>query len=335
VIYNILQHKPTQGERSEVLYYDTMLQVNFISLNDPAVVSCSYLFWTMSALCFIVSSLTGNMSQVDKLWSVVPCVYAWILAKDMRTVAMATLVTLWGIRLSYNFYRRGGYTFPRFWCGEEDYRWSVLRSGRVPHLTFLKNPILWTIFNLLFISIYQHFLLLAIISPSIVASSAATHAATEVSWNTLDSLASSLFLFFLLIEAKADNQQYAFQREKLRKVQLNEDLLGDYKDGFLHTSGLYAYVRKPNYAAEQALWISYYLFSVAACRGRHNWSFLGCTLLVLLFQGSGWLTELLTVQKYPKYEFYKNNVPLYVPSLRQIFSFVFLQHSDSKRFKQS
>jgi len=199
----------------------------------------------------------------------------------------------------------------------------------------LKNPILWTIFNLLFISIYQHFLLLAIISPSIVASSAATHAATEVSWNTLDSLASSLFLFFLLIEAKADNQQYAFQREKLRKVQLNEDLLGDYKDGFLHTSGLYAYVRKPNYAAEQALWISYYLFSVAACRGRHNWSFLGCTLLVLLFQGSGWLTELLTVQKYPKYEFYKNNVPLYVPSLRQIFSLVFLQHSDSKRFKQS
>jgi steroid 5-alpha reductase family enzyme len=314
-----------------------MLQVNFISLNDenPAVVSCSYLFWTLSALCFIVSSLTGNMSQVDKLWSVVPCVYAWILVKDMRTVVMATLVTLWGIRLSYNFYRRGGYTFPRLWCGEEDYRWSVLRSGRVPHLTFLKHPFVWMIFNLLFISIYQHFLLLAIVSPSIVASSAATHAATEVSWTTLDTLASSLFLFFLVLEAKADNQQYAFQREKLRKVQLNEDLLGDYKDGFLHTSGLYAYVRKPNYAAEQALWITYYLFSVAACRGRHNWSILGCTLLVLLFQGSGWLTELLTIQKYPKYEVYKNDVPLYLPSLWQLFSFESLRYTNRTPIKQS
>ena len=29
-------------------------------------------------LCFLVSSLTDNYSQVDKLWSVMPIVYAWV-----------------------------------------------------------------------------------------------------------------------------------------------------------------------------------------------------------------------------------------------------------------
>ena len=44
-----------------------------------------------------------------------------------RLVMMAVLVTLWGIRLTYNFSRRGAYTW-KFWTGEEDYRWEVLRQ---------------------------------------------------------------------------------------------------------------------------------------------------------------------------------------------------------------
>jgi steroid 5-alpha reductase family enzyme len=285
---------------------------------DPAVKGCLCVCWTVAALCFVVSSLTGNVSQVDKLWSILPCVYAWILLKDTRTAVMAGLVTLWGMRLSYNFYRRGGYTFPKVWCGEEDYRWPALRSGSIPQLSFLKHPLVWTLFNLLFISTYQNFLLLAIVSPSIVASSVATSAATKTPWNVWDSLAASFFLFFLLLETIADNQQWAFQTEKDRKRRLKEELVGDFKDGFLHTAGLYLFVRKPNYAAEQALWISYYWFSVGASRGRHNWSILGCTLLVLLFQGSGWLTELLTTQKYPKYDEYKKQVPRYFPSILRL-----------------
>ena len=39
----------------------------------------------------------------------------------------------------------------------------------------------------------------------------------------------------------------------------NKDLV----DGFCQ-SGLFAIVRKPNYATEQLVWISYYFFSVAA-----------------------------------------------------------------------
>lgn len=80
-------------------------------------------------LTFIVSTLSRNYSQVDKVWSIMPVIYTWIVAQkahfEPRLVLMSVLVTLWGLRLSYNFYRRGGYSW-KFWSGEEDYRWSIV-----------------------------------------------------------------------------------------------------------------------------------------------------------------------------------------------------------------
>ena len=80
---------------------------------------------------FIIGQLTGNNSQVDKLWSIVPVVYAWFLTAKAgwtdRMVMMSVLATLWGIRLTYNFARRGAYQW-KFWAGEEDYRWAILRA---------------------------------------------------------------------------------------------------------------------------------------------------------------------------------------------------------------
>ena len=87
----------------------------------------------LAVLCFMVSSLTGNHSQVDKLWSIVPMAYVWYFAwmnnMEDRSVLMAVMVTIWGFRLTYNFARRGGYSW-KFWTGEEDYRWSLLRKAR-------------------------------------------------------------------------------------------------------------------------------------------------------------------------------------------------------------
>lgn len=83
-----------------------------------------------------VSEVTLNYSQVDKLWSIVPFLYAWIVVKgnDDRTFLIASLVTLWGGRLTFNFTRRGGYKWPP-WTGDEDYRYvtpiPVLQSCRV------------------------------------------------------------------------------------------------------------------------------------------------------------------------------------------------------------
>jgi steroid 5-alpha reductase family enzyme len=282
--------------------------------------SAFYTFIAVSTLTFVVSTVTRNYSQVDKLWSIVPFVYAWIAVTDQRTLLMAILATIWGIRLTANFARRGGYHWPP-WRGDEDYRWAFIQQGQL--VGILKYRIPWMIFNLTFISFYQNFLLMLIVAPSYVASTMAKDPscnAAPLNIFGLDGLATVLMMTFIVIESIADNQQHKFQTEKYRQINAGVNREGDYADGFCQ-SGLFAIVRKPNYAAEQCIWISFYLFSVAATATAtggqiFNWSFIGAFLLVTLFQGSGWFTEKLTLIKYPvKYAMYQKRVPLYVPKL--------------------
>lgn len=287
---------------------------------DSVYRKCLNLCAVISIMCFVVSSITGNVSQTDKLWSITPVVYAWICVVDKRTLLMAILVSIWGARLTYNFNRRGGYKFPKFWEGDEDYRWEVLRSGRLPCFRYLTNPVVWTAFNLCFISFYQQMLLLAIVSPSLVAYTAFKLSVSCKELDTsdlgiVDFLASALIISFIILEGVADNQQFQFQKNKRRSLENNEKLKDEYSSGFCQ-NGLFAIMRKPNYASEQMIWVSYYLFSIASFPfGYLNWSICGCILLILLFRGSGWMTELVSVAKYPKYAEYQQNVPLYIPKV--------------------
>jgi steroid 5-alpha reductase family enzyme len=54
-----------------------------------------------------------------------------IKVDPFRLVLMAAVSAVWGLRLTYNFYRRGGYGWPP-WSGEEDYR-SDKESHHVIH----------------------------------------------------------------------------------------------------------------------------------------------------------------------------------------------------------
>ena len=87
-----------------------------------------------------------------------------------------------------------------------------------------------------------------------------------------------------------------------------------FKTGFLQT-GLFAVSRHPNYLCEQSIWASLYLFSVAETGRYLNWTLTGALLLMLLFQGSGIFTEMISVEKYPKYREYQKKVPMYIPKL--------------------
>src|SRR6056300_1616567 len=136
--------------------------------------------------CFTISSVTGNFSQVDKLWSILPSVYAWMCIIDTRTTIMACLTTIWSVRLTYNFYRRGGYDgWPyNIFGGEEDYRWEILRRGTLGgYWTLLTNKYIMVVFNFIFISFYQNWLLLYIASPSLVAWSMAVE---QMNSNSVD-----------------------------------------------------------------------------------------------------------------------------------------------------
>lgn len=119
----------------------------------------------------------------------------------------------------------------------------------------------------------------------------------------LDYLLAGIFLALVLVEFVADQQQYAYQQEKYRRKKAGEALGDYYGVGFTHT-GFWDYMRHPNYAAEQSIWISFYFFSVIATGHWINWSIPGALLLVLLFVRSSDFSESISKEKYPKYELY-------------------------------
>lgn len=259
-----------------------------------------------AGLAFVVAEITGNYSQTDKLWGLAPIVYLWHLCWtsgfDPRLMLMAVLVTLWGLRLSYNFSRRGGYSW-KFWEGEEDYRWTVLKEMPV----FKGKPFRWSLFNLFFIALYQHSLIWLMCSPAIVAASGA---GTEL--GMLDFLTTAGIILLLIFETISDQQQFDFQQEKYRLIGTGGLLTGDYKNGFL-SSGLWGMVRHPNYACEQGVWLVFYFFSIAATDRWINWSLVGALLLLLLFKGSSDYSERISSGKYPKYADYQKRVGRFIP----------------------
>ncbi|MEN9994670.1 MAG: hypothetical protein RL762_1327 [Bacteroidota bacterium] len=261
------------------------------------------------AYCFVVGEISRNNSQVDKLWSIVPIYYVWhmtLLAPELseRMILMAVLATIWGARLTFNFARRGAYTW-RFWAGEEDYRWEELRKR-----PGFNNKFVWGLFNLFFISAYQNILIFSFTVP--ILATLSDQAKPQL--NSVDYLLAALMLLAVAIEFVADQQQYVFQTEKHRRIKAGE-ALGDYEKGFVST-GLWGIVRHPNYAMEQSIWVIFYLFSVNATGQWVNWTIGGCVLLLILFKGSSDFSEELSANKYPAYKDYQKNVPRFIPFLK-------------------
>jgi steroid 5-alpha reductase family enzyme len=184
---------------------------------------------------------------------------------------MCLLISIWGFRLSYNFYRKGGYNKVP-WRGEEDYRWKFLRQSPI-----LNGRIRFGLFNLLFISFYQHFLIFLFSTPLLLV---AKYQGTGLTF--VDIVAAALMLTFIVIESVADNQLYRFQNLKRSKVPSEGLYRKSLRNGFL-SEGLWQYARHPNFISEQAAWISFYLFGVAASGNWINLTIAGPVLLVLLF----------------------------------------------------
>ncbi len=265
------------------------------------IAGCSALY------CFIVAEITGNNSQVDKIWSLLPIAYCWIIAAKggmhPRLVVIAVLVTLWGIRLTYNFARKGAYKL-RFWEGEEDYRWEKVRA-----IPFLQNKAVWMAFDFFFISGYQNALILMFTFPALVCMG------STAPFGWVDIVAAILMFGFIVYETVADEQQWKFQGKKWAMIKSGkrlEELPAPYNKGF-NTFGLWNVSRHPNYFAEQAIWVSLYIFSIGAGVGIVNWSMIGALLLIVLFTASTNLVEGISGDKYPEYAEYCKKVNKFFP----------------------
>ena len=266
------------------------------------IAGCSALY------CFVVGELTRNNSQMDKLWSLLPIAYTWVIAvrggMDTRLVVMAVLATVWGVRLTFNFARKGAYRL-KFWEGEEDYRWRVLRARKEfqPHWK-------WMLFNLFFISIYQNSLVLMTTFPALVL--------MDAPFGWIDGMAAALMLGFIIYETVADEQQWTFQSTKWKLIgegKKLEELPHPYDKGF-NTTGLWSRSRHPNYFAEQGTWCAFYVFTIGGGIGIINWSIIGALLLIVLFLGSSTFAEEISAGKYPEYARYCQKVSRFFPGKR-------------------
>lgn len=259
-----------------------------------------------AVFCFMVGEISRNNSQMDKLWSVLPIAYTWVIAgmshMNWRTVVIASIVTVWGIRLTINFAKKGAYSI-KFWSGEEDYRWKYLRGKKG-----FSNKFVWGIFDLLFISTFQNVVVLAMTLPSLALME------SKASINVFDFVGIAVSVFAVFYELVADVQQMDFQTKKWSMIKSGkklEELPSPYNLGF-NTTGLWNYSRHPNYIGEQLIWIGIYIVSMGSV-AIFNWSMIGAILIVLIFIGSSRLAENISSSKYPLYKDYQKKVFRYLP----------------------
>lgn len=116
----------------------------------------------LGTLCFVLTKVTSEMSWVDRIWSLLPILYQahyiyhqshcrGIEISDRQWLVLS-FTSAWGIRLTYNFYRKGGYQ-----AGGEDYRWAYIRQNY--------HWILVEALNIVFTAYYQLVLILWFSSP--------------------------------------------------------------------------------------------------------------------------------------------------------------------------
>lgn len=258
--------------------------------------------WLLS-LRTVPSTGTSDPSIVDRLWSVMPWVYCWgwLLRSSVgkekpsgRLLAMTLLSTVWGLRLTWNFWKKGGYS------GGEDYRWAVVRKW-YPGFK-------WEIFNFIFVCSFQQATILAFTTPAVAAMQ------SSKPLGALDVAAGSLYSALVLGETVADQQMWNYQTEKYRRKNAGEDL-GPYSRGFIET-GLWSISRHPNYFCEVSTWWAFYLFSVPATGRWLNWTIWGPLFLTGLFVPPGAsldVTEQLSKAKYPLYGEYQERVSRFIP----------------------
>ncbi|KAI0191510.1 hypothetical protein EV127DRAFT_461048 [Xylaria flabelliformis] len=292
----------TSGESLVKLYADT----------NPLISGLAFSLF-LGCVVWVVSEINRNYSQVDRLWSVLPMFYnahfaAWTHLNDLPSQRVDLILfwsVIWSVRLTFNYWRKGGYE-----VGSEDYRWEIIRA-RV-------HPAVFFVFNATFIAFIQNILLFGLAAPTYIVLLASK---IEPTIGAGDLFFTSIQLTLVLSEWFSDNQQWDFQTAKKQYQKTAKVPQGcgytveDFNRGFI-TSGLWAYCRHPNFTAEQTIWLVLYQWSCYAGNVFYGWAGSGALFLLMLFRGSTWLTELITAGKYPEYKAYQKQVGGFFPSLQ-------------------
>ncbi|KAF1919232.1 hypothetical protein BDU57DRAFT_469069 [Ampelomyces quisqualis] len=285
------------------------LQEIYLATN-PLITSLAIALF-LTPLVLVVSEINKNYSQVDRLWSILPAAYnvhyaVWARLNGLPTLRLDHLMAvsvLWSIRLTFNYWRKGGYT-----VGSEDYRWAIVK-GYI-------GPVGMFVMNVAFISLGQNILLWLISTPTYILLLSSKVSGNELS--QYDTFFSRTMLVMVVIEFFADQQQWNYHLakdvySKTAKVPSDHKYTREQLDRGFNTSSLWSISRHPNFLAEQSFWVCLYQWSCMESWSYLNWTFAGAFGYLILFQASTWLTELLSAGKYPEYKVYQERVGKFLP----------------------
>jgi steroid 5-alpha reductase family enzyme len=188
------------------------------------------------ALVYRLARRMDNYGIVDIAWSYAfaPLVLFYALAGSgwgPRRALIATLVTLWSLRLGTHLYRRVMSHHP-----VEDTRYQALRQNWAANFS---SKMAW-----FFQSQAASVVVLGVPFFLIVRNPAPT-------FHPLEIAATALWLLALLGEALADAQLSAFRHDPANR-------------GKVCTVGLWRYSRHPNYFFEWLIWVAYFVFALAS-----------------------------------------------------------------------
>lgn len=237
---------------------------------------------------FVFSMLFNNSSFYDAYWSVAPiglgAYWIWEAQENdpdtIRQALVFALVTLWGVRLTFNWAR--GWTG----LGHEDWRYVDLRAkhGRMYWLVSFAGI---------------HFFPTVLVYLGCLGLYAAVSGGTRP-FGPLDMIAAAVTAGAIWTEATADKQ--------LRRFVLSKPP----KDAILDT-GLWAYSRHPNYLGEVSFWFGLFLFAVAADFD-HVWTAIGpVSMLILFLFISIPMIETRHLAKRPNYAETMQRIPMLFP----------------------
>jgi steroid 5-alpha reductase family enzyme len=230
-------------------------------------------------IVWLFSLIFKNSSVYDPYWSVAPIVMIWLFPKDysVQNILMIVLITLWGVRLTYNW----ATTFKGL--AHEDWRYRYYHD---------RFPKMWPLTNFFGIHLMPTIIVAMVIIPAL------TFLTQTQPQNMWTYLALGLGLVAICLELFADMQNHQFKINHPNKT-IN--------------IGLWKYTRHPNYLGEITMWWSVY-FMMLSLDLSNYWLMIGPIANTLMFIFiSIPLMERRQMKNKPDYQQYKEQTSMLIP----------------------
>ena len=239
-------------------------------------------------IIFLFSYMTNNSSIYDPYWSLAPipiALYFGCLGLQgdgniLRIHIVAALVTMWSLRLTWNWIRQ--------WQGiyQEDWRYVDFRDRCG------KGYWMLSFWGIHFFPTVMVFLGCLSLYPALVTGTRP--------FNVLDIIATIITAGAILIEAISDKQLMKFVESKP-------------ESGTIMEKGLWKFSRHPNYFGEVTFWWGLFLFSIAA-DSFHWWTIIGPGAINIMFLYiSIPMMEKRSIDRRPHYNEHQKKVSILVP----------------------